>query len=44
MKPAPLWIKVLEKALPITALLLVNWAMERARNRGRELPGGKDPA
>jgi hypothetical protein len=44
MKPAPLWIKVLEKALPITALLLVNWAMESARDRGRQLPGGKEPA
>ena len=44
MKPAPLWLKVLEKALPITALLLCNWAMESARDRGRQLPGGKDPA
>jgi hypothetical protein len=30
--------------LPITALLLCNWAMESARDRGRRLPGGKDPA
>jgi len=44
MKPPPLWLKVLEKALPITALLLCNWAMEQARDRGRQLPGGKEPA
>ena len=39
MKPAPVWIKVLEIALPISALWLCNWAMEQARDRGRQLPG-----
>jgi hypothetical protein len=44
MKPAPVWIKVLEIALPLSALWLCNWAMESARDRGRQLPGGKGPA
>lgn len=44
MKRAPIWVKLLEVALPIGALWLVNWAMEAERNRGRQLPGGKDPA
>jgi hypothetical protein len=44
MKPAPIWIKVLEVALPISALWFCNWAMEQARDRGRQLPGGKEPA
>jgi hypothetical protein len=44
MKPAPVWVKVLEIALPLSALWLCNWAMESARDRGRQLPGGKDPA
>jgi hypothetical protein len=44
MKKSPAWVSILGMILPIAALGLVSWAMESAKNKGRELPGGKDPA
>ncbi len=43
MKARPAWVSVLSLVLPIAALGLCTWAMDSARNRGRELPGGKEP-
>jgi len=43
MKSRPAWVSVLSLVLPIAALGLCSWAMDSARNRGRELPGGKEP-
>ncbi len=44
MSKSPAWVTILGMVLPIAALGLCSWAMESAKNRGRELPGGKDPA
>jgi hypothetical protein len=44
MNKSPAWVAILGIILPIAALGLCSWAMESAKNRGRELPGGKDPA
>ncbi len=44
MSKSPAWVSILGMILPIAALGLVSWAMESAKNKGRELPGGKDPA
>ena len=44
MERSPLWVAVLKMVLPLAALRLCYWAMDAARNRGRELPGGKEPA
>ena len=41
MNKSPAWVAVLALILPIAALGLCSWAMESAKNRGRELPGGK---
>jgi hypothetical protein len=38
------WMPVLGVLVQMAALGLCSWAMTSARNRGRELPGGKDPA
>jgi len=44
MNKSPAWVAILGIVLPIAALGLCSWAMESAKNRGRELPGGKEPA
>ncbi len=44
MSKSPAWVSILGMILPIAALGLVSWAMESAKNKGRQLPGGKDPA
>ena len=44
MNKSPAWVSILGMILPIAALGLVSWAMDSAKNKGRELPGGKDPA
>jgi hypothetical protein len=44
MNKSPAWVAVLGMILPIAALGLCSWAMESAKKRGRELPGGKEPA
>ncbi len=41
MNKSPAWVSILSLILPIAALGLCSWAMEGAKNRGRELPGGK---
>jgi hypothetical protein len=38
------WAPLLGVLVQMAALGLCSWAMTSARNRGRELPGGKDPA
>jgi hypothetical protein len=43
MERTPAWVAVLKMVLPLAALGLCSWAMDSARNRGRELPGGKEP-
>jgi hypothetical protein len=43
MERSPAWVAVLKMVLPLAALGLCSWAMDSARNRGRELPGGKEP-
>ena len=43
MERSPAWVSVLKIVLPLAALGLCSWAMDSARNRGRELPGGKEP-
>jgi hypothetical protein len=43
MERSPAWVAVLKVVLPLAALSLCSWAMDAARNRGRELPGGKEP-
>jgi hypothetical protein len=45
MNKSPAWVSILSLILPIAALGLCSWAMESAKNRGRELPGAKqEPA
>jgi hypothetical protein len=40
MKQSPMWVSLLSVVLPVAALGLCSWAMDQARKRGRELPGG----
>jgi hypothetical protein len=43
MERSPAWLALMKVVLPLAALGLCSWAMDAARNRGRELPGGKEP-
>ncbi len=39
----PVWVSLVGIVVQMAALGLCSWAMESARNRGRELPGSTAP-
>ncbi len=41
---SPTWMPLLGAIVQMAALGLLSWAMDSARRKGRELPGGKTPA